>query len=286
MLSKNKGIFFAALSGFFFGFLGYFGISAMHAHISVPNMLFWRFFISSLFLFTLLVPHLNTLKIFSPLALQVAFYGIFFYGTTAIFYFIAAKYIGSGLAMVVFYTYPAMVMLINVLFYQQKMTKNYYLALIILFIGMLFLGMDGKSTFDLKGIILSLVSAFLYALYIITGKNCRLPALLSSFWICLGASLTCLITALFYDKQLIIPKHLPIWFNLGGISLLCTALPMVLLLKGLKHISSVQAAILSVLEPVFVVICGLLLLSEKIAFMQGVGIVILLSGALLTLIEF
>lgn len=246
-------------------------------------MLFWRFLISSLFILALLLPKPSTLKISSLAILKVILYGILFYGTTAIFYFLAAEYIGSGLAMVVFYTYPAIVMLINVLFYQQRMAKIYYVALLTLFIGMLFLVNGNQFTFDLKGITLSLLSAVLYALYIITGKNCTLPPLISSFWICIGSSLTCLVSALFYDQSLIVPSHFSIWLNLLGIGIICTALPIVLLLKGLKHISSIQAAIMSVLEPVFVVVFGILLLHEQLDLMQSIGIFILLFGALLTL---
>ncbi|HGF0879602.1 TPA: EamA/RhaT family transporter, partial [Legionella pneumophila] len=43
---EQRGSFYAILSGFLYGFIGYFGISAIHGDLSASNMLFWRFLIS------------------------------------------------------------------------------------------------------------------------------------------------------------------------------------------------------------------------------------------------
>ncbi|CDZ78406.1 Inner membrane transporter RhtA [Legionella massiliensis] len=284
MSLKSNGAFFAALSGLFFGLIGYFGISVIDANISVPNMLFWRFMVSSLFIFILLIPQLNKPKTKPIESVKVIFYGIAFYGTTSICYFISAQYIGSGLAMVVFFTYPAIVMLIDFLLYKQKISKVYYLALVVILIGMICLASGSKLTFNFIGLAVSILSALLYALYIIASKNSPVSPLVSTFWVSIGSALTSLIAALIYHS-FTIPQSLSVWRNILGIGIICTALPIVLLLQGLKHISSLQASIMSVLEPVFVVIFGILLLGEKINLMQALGIVILLSGALLSLLS-
>lgn len=281
---KNNGVFFATLSGLFFGLLGYFGLSVINANISVPTMLFWRFLISSLFIFVLLSPQLSSLIKTPREAAKVFIYGLFFYGSTSIFYFIAAGYIGSGLAMVIFFTYPAFVMLINCLKYKHKINPLYCLALLIIFIGMLCLVNSSKMTFNFLGLIFSLLSALLYALYIVSSKNSAISPLISTFWVSLSSALLCLIAA-FFHHSFVIPSDLGVWLNICGIGILCTALPIVFLLKGLKHISSLQVSILSVLEPVFVVIFGVFLLGEQINVLQGLGVVILLSGALLSLLS-
>jgi drug/metabolite transporter (DMT)-like permease len=66
-------------------------------------------------------------------------------------------------------------------------------------------------------------------------------------------------------------------------AIICTALPILLLLKGLKYISSEKAAIVSVLEPVFVLLSGIILLGETVSVMQIFGTIIILSGAVITL---
>lgn len=285
MSHKKNGAFYAALSGLFFGLIGYFGVSAMNANISVNNMLFWRFFISSLFLGILLIPHIKKLSFNVKELATITFYGAAFYGTCSILYFVATQYIGSGLSMVIFFTYPSIVLLINFLFFKQKISKIYYLALLIIFLGMILLVNGDTFSFNLMGISLSLLSALLYALYLIASKGIFVPALLATLLVSIGAMLTSLIAA-FIEGTFFIPAGLDVWFNLCGIGIICTALPMVLLLKGLQHISSLQASILSVLEPVFVVIFGIALLGEKISLVQGLGVIILLAGALLSLLNY
>lgn len=256
----------------------------MQENISVFTMLFWRFFVSSLFIFFLLLPQLNSLKTSATETLKVVFYGLSFYGSTSIFYFIAAQYTGSGLAMVIFFTYPAMVMLINYLFYKQKVNKIYYLALFIILSGLCCLVSGSEFIFSYKGLGFGLLASVLYALYIVFSKKSQLAPLVSTFWVSLGSAFICLIAALIH-QTFKIPETLYAWLNIAGIGVICTALPIVLLLKGLKHISSLQVSILSVLEPVFVVIFGIFLLDEKINFLQSLGILIVLSGALLSLLS-
>ncbi|MDI9818815.1 MULTISPECIES: DMT family transporter [unclassified Legionella] len=282
---KNYGALYAALSGLFFGLIGYFGVSVMNAGISVYTMLFWRFFISGLFMVFLLLPRFRGSQPYfsSKETIKVVFDGAAFYGTCSILYFIATKYIGSGLAMVIFFTYPAIVMLINFIFYKQKVNNYYYLALVIIFIGMAGLVNGSEFHFNFMGIGLSLLASLLYALYIISSKNSPVPALLSTLLVSIGAMLICLFAAL-AEHSFLVPLDYHVWFNILGIGIICTALPIVLLLNGLKHISAVQASILSVLEPVFVVIFGILLLGEKINFIQAAGVATLLTGALLALL--
>ena len=66
-------------------------------------------------------------------------------------------------------------------------------------------------------------------------------------------------------------------------ALISTALPILLLLEAMKYISSTKASILSVLEPLFVVIFGVILLDEQISLAEGCGVVIVLAGAMLAL---
>ena len=65
--------------------------------------------------------------------------------------------------------------------------------------------------------------------------------------------------------------------------IICTALPILFFLESLKYISSEKASMLTVLEPIFVVIFGVILMHEPITFIQIIGIITILLGALLTL---
>lgn len=280
------GTMCAILSGLLYGFVGYFGVSIVHASLSVATMLFWRFFIATVVIGVFLINWRKDFHVFFKKEAGLSFVnGALFYGLSTSLYFFACPYIGSGLAMVLFFTYPAMVVLLNYCLYGQKMPPIYYVALMIIFVGMFFL-MDPQGVrFDVLGIVLSVTSAFFYASYIVSSKKIStLPPTISTFMVCLGCMIFSLLFSL-ENHSLVIPSSLPIWINLLGIALVSTCIPIMLLLYSLNYISSEKAAILSVLEPVFVLIFGVMLLNEPMKPRYVFGSTIILSGALLTLMR-
>lgn len=87
---KNCGVFFTAMSGILYGSIGYFGTRLLEEGLTVPDFLLWRFSFSVILLFpvTLLI-WIKDKK--------------------------AGKTIGTGLAMVISFTYPLFVVGIFIL---------------------------------------------------------------------------------------------------------------------------------------------------------------------------
>jgi drug/metabolite transporter (DMT)-like permease len=265
-----------------YGLIGYFGMTIIYDNFSVSNMLFWRFLVSSIFIGLILLPKIKTSGHNWPEIGKVLLYGTVFYTGCSIFYFVASKYLGTGLAMVVFFTYPAMVMILNWVIYKTKITKRYYFSIFLILIGMSLLIDRHEFTVDVLGLGAGILSSFFYAFYILSSKKSDLGALSSTFILSLGCAGACFIIT-HIDNTFSVPQTLHMWGNIFGIGILCTALPVLLFLKALDYISGEQASILSVLEPVFVVIFGVLLLNESITFVRGIGVIVILSGALITL---
>ncbi len=282
--TEHRGSGYALLSGFLYGFVGYFGVSVIHASISVTNMLFWRFLIASIVIVgVILIGQVKRTKNAMKDMGMAFMNGALFYGLSTMLYFVACPYIGSGLAMVIFFTYPAMVMLINHFLYGQRIPTIYYYAIIIIVIGMCFFIDTNEMKFDIIGIVFSILSAFLYAAYIVSSKKITtLSPQISTLMVCLGCMMTCLILSIL-NNSLSIPTSLPIWINLFGIGIIATTVPILLLLYSLNYINSEKASVLSVLEPVFVLIFGVTLLGEPMKLQYAIGVIIVLTGALLTL---
>lgn len=283
LTTQKQGALYAISSGLCYGLMGYFGVTLMNSGLSVFNMLFWRFVIATLFVLILLLPKYQNLYKLSKESVKVLLYGIVFYGTGTITYFMASRHIGTGLSMVIFFSFPAIVMLLNIVFYRTKVSMLYYFAFAIIIVGMICLADKQALSFDILGIVLGLLSALCYACYIFSSKRIVLSPLLSTFMVSAGCMITCLLAAVM-DSSLHIPIGAHNWFNIISMGLVCTALPILLLLQALKYISSEKASMLSVLEPIFVVIFGILLLDEQVTSLQIVGIVVVLSGALMTLL--
>jgi drug/metabolite transporter (DMT)-like permease len=254
----------------------------VHAHISVPTMLFWRFVVSSIFLVCCLVlqdqPSTDRKEI-----VKAFLYGVFFYSGSALGYFFSSVYIGTGFAMVVFFIYPAIVIILNYVLYRQPIAPHYYLALFFIVSGLILLVEGQPLKGDVLGIGMGLLSAFSYAAYVVGSKKANISPVVSSLMVSLGCCVTSLVFA-YAEGSFLVPHGADVWAHILGLGILCTALPIVLLLQALKYISAVKASILSVFEPVFVISLGVVLLGETITHLQLWGIGVVLLGALLTLV--
>ncbi len=279
---ERRGILYAISSGLCFGLLGYFGVTLMQKNFSVFNMLFWRFLVGSIVVALLLIPSYKTLFKKPKEMLLVFVSGILFYSTTAVLYFVACRYISTGLAMVTFFTYPVIVILLNRILYKMRIPTIYYGAVLLILCGMFLLGGNQGVLVDLFGLLLGVASAAVYALYILMSKKSTVSPLVSTLLVSIGSLITCFIAA-HVEHTFFVPTTFDAWFNIIAVGTLCTALPILLLLKALKYISSAQASLLSVLEPIFVLIFGVILLEESVSSMQMMGVVVVLLGAILAL---
>jgi drug/metabolite transporter (DMT)-like permease len=284
-----KGTLLVALSGLLFGLIGYLGTKLFELHFTVENMLFWRFMIATLWI--LMVSMVIKRSIFpkkaSPVSLlKTLLFATLSYSSGSAFYFLASQHIGTGVAMVIFYSFPVFVVLFSWLLNDWRINKYAVASLIAVVIGLLFLKGQGEHTLDLTGLVLGMVAAVSYAIYVYGSQDSAkaIDSLLLTLLVCLGNTIIFLILSL-YTNSFILPTSWEAWFYICAIGIVATVLPIQLLLIGLKYISPIKASILSVSEPVVTVLIGMMLLDESLSTMQSFGIVIILLGAILIQFE-
>lgn len=275
----NHGRAFAVLSGLLYSLLGYFGIKLSNLGMSAFNMSFWRFLTAWIFL--AIVCLIKMPKPFGKKShIAKSMLGaMLFYSAPSSMFFIACQYIGSGQALVIFFVFPLWVVIINWLLGSEKFQSRYFLSFALTLVGLVLLVDMNEFRLDLVGIGLSLLCSLSYALYIVFNKKTDLSPMSSSVSVLFSCALTCGIIALVHGS-LAWPESQTEWSNVIMLGIFCTALPVLLLFLALKIISSEEAAFLAVLEPVFAVIFGVLLLSEIVRINTFFGIVLILLGAL------
>lgn len=281
MSGDRKGSAYVMISGLLYGLLGYFGMKIVNNNISVNNMLFWRFFVASLLIIIMIFKEKPVYKVDIGNMLKALIYGSIFYSAGTVFYFMSSTYIGTGLAMTIFFIYPSIIILFNWIRYRHAINRIYFTSMILTAIGMILLINPKEFTVDLFGIFLAILSALAHAIYIIRSKGQlqSLPPLVSTLMISFGSCIIFMILSLL-DNTLVIPSFSS-WLFVVLMSVICTALPILFLLKGLQYISSEKAAILTVLEPVLVVIIGVMFLGEEITVLSSLGVIIMLSSAII-----
>lgn len=282
--NERRGAFYALSSGLSYGFVAYFGVSIIHASLSIANMSFWRYLIASSIVLVVVIVQRKHVVISSKELLIAFTNGCLFYGFSTLLFFSACLYIGSGLSMVINYAYPAIVILFNRGLYRKQIPRRYYFSALAIIIGMLFFINPKAVDFDVFGIMVAVASSFFYACYIVSSKHMSMSMSpqASTLMVSLGCTVMCLILSL-VDHSFFIPTTPIVWLNLFCIGIFSTALPILLLLKSLRYISSAKASLLSILEPIFIVILGVALLGEPMTLNYVIGIVIILGGALATL---
>lgn len=284
-ISPKKGIWLSVFSGLLYGSLGYFGVVLMKAGFSVANLSFWRFLVALIFIIVVyIVKKEKSRATFSQLS-QAFINGALFYTTPAVLFFMATKKIGTGQAMVVFFVYPAFVMLLNWWFLKQKLKLYFFVCFAIILTGLVFLIDVGEVSFDIIGIALSLLAAFFYAIYVFWSKKSTLSPVVSTMMISFGCVVSSLLFAIL-EGSLVVPNALDQWLNILAIGLICSAIPILLLLEAVKHISADKASLLSVTEPISTIIIGVILLGEVLRINTVIGILLTLIGALSIMIDY
>jgi drug/metabolite transporter (DMT)-like permease len=270
------------ISGVLYGLLGYFGMNLINAGLSISTMLFWRFSVATVILFLFKrtlnkIPQSQSSIAWVPLGISSIFYGV-----SAVLYFLASQVIGTGLSMVLFFTYPAFVMALSWILDRNRITLFAVVSLCFLLLGLFFINNADDKVMDLFGVFIAVASAALYALYIYISKNQvkKIEPLLSTLLLCFSSSILFLVFSLI-EGSFCFPDGFGSWVNVIAIATVGTALPAFMLLKGLQTVDSGVASILSVFEPVMTVLLGAFALGETLTQGQLVGIVTILLGTIL-----
>ncbi len=282
--SKFKPMALILLSGTLYGFLGYLGTKLFEENFTLSSMLFWRFFIATIWMTGYCwwkdrspFPVSEVSQFFVTLVLCSLYYVL-----GSMLFFAASRTTGTGIAMVVFFSFPLFVALYSFLQNGWRADRVTLLSLISFPVGLVCLMERGGLTPNTLGIGLGMLSAVSYALYILKSKAVlqqMAPRPFTSL-VCLGSALIYLIFAL-VDGELTMPTTLSSMAYLIAIGVFATAIPIQLMLEGLKEVSSLKASMASVCEPGVTLLVGVALLGETITSLQIGGIILILAASVL-----
>jgi len=199
------------------------------------------------------------------------------FAAVALLYFTALNYMDASLITGLFYTYPAMVALIGAVG-GKTLSRASYAGLLLTAVGTwLLLGAD-FSTFTWEGSFLTLVAAVVYAVYVVVSERWSrgIDPVVTASHVTTGASIVFL--ALFASTDQAVPGW-PAVLAGSSLALLSTVLALVVYFTGLVRVGSMQASIISTLEPAFTALLALALLGERLSLVQALGICLVMIGA-------
>lgn len=195
----------------------------------------------------------------------------------------ALSRIDAGLAAMLLYTYPAMVMIGAVLIGREQATRRRGIALLIASAGV-FLVLSGsfEDNVDPIGIALVLGAALAYTVSVLIGHSMlrQMPPLVLAGLQSGGAAITFTIAAL-VTSSLSFDFNPWAWLALAGLALIPTLVGASTSLAGVSRIGPTRASILFTLEVPMTVLLAALLLGERLRLSQLVGGALVLAAIVL-----
>lgn len=289
MISSEKkrriGLSYGAFAAASYGTNPLFALPLYTAGIGVNSVLFYRYAIA-LVLYGLWLKFVKKInfKISLPEGFVLLILGLFF-SLSSYTLFDAFKYIEAGIACTILFIYPVLVAIIMAIFFNEKFTKTVIASISLISVGitLLYHGKEG-ATLNLHGVLIVLLSALLYSLYIVGVKNIKLIRHMNSakmtFYVMLFG-LIVYITNLNFCTQLqpLTSPHL--WLYALGLALFPTIISIETINIAIKLIGSTTTAILGSLEPLTALFFGVVIFHEQLTVRIMIGIVAILCGVIL-----
>lgn len=285
-ISKNAIIGYPAgiITGITYGLNPLFGVPLMKEGAAIESILFFRYAIAVLFLGGFLLLSRQSFKISWKQAGVLLILGLL-YTSSSVFLFEAYSYIASGLATTIIFLYPVLVAIIMV-FLRVVPSWPVWLSIILTFVGVVIMTQsDSTQTINPIGVILSLGSALVYALFIVIINRSKIisnisNSLLTFYALTVGA-------IIFLGKITLSDIHITtgltgnmVWLNLVGLAILPTVVSTATLAIATRNIGATKASVLGVFEPVTAILIGTVVFGEALTTNIIVGI--LLSIAAIT----
>ena len=209
--------------------------------------------------------------------------GVFLYGFILSAY-LSYSYISVGASTVIQFLYVPMVALYERLVRKQKLSSLQRIGYVLCLVGtVFFIGQDAEH-FNWLGILLALLSAVMYAAYVIAldreAQN-PLPMYQLTLLIVLVGAAVSLIGGLLLG-QITFRMTGSAWLYTAVIALLMVLVGITLFQKGIRLVGEAQAAVLSLLQLPMGVFFGIIVLKEAFSLWTFAGCVLILLGLCLT----
>lgn len=287
MSKRSKGIILAVITAVMWGIMGIFVRDLSDCEFSNIDISFFRCILAgaAYFIF-LLITKPRALKINVKGLLICLVYGAVAYSISFVSYSVSVSRIPVGVATVLMFMSPVWVAVLGRFMFKEKLTRHKIITILICIVGAVLvadiLG-SGNIRLDMIGVLAGIVNGIGVALQILLPKFFakdydRDTLLVYGF---LGAAA---VLAFGVDFPAVaanmsqVPTGNLVW-DLFGIGILCTMVANVSCVKSTQYVEATTTSILSALEVVVGTLAGFLVFHEHLTFLQILGAVIIVCGA-------
>lgn len=274
--TKTIGYLWGVLSAAFYGLNPLFALPLYADGMDAISVLFWRYALSVPLLAALMLARRIDFRLTRGEALQlVVLSGLM--ALSSICLYVAYNYMDAGLASTILFVYPIMTALLMAFLFHERVSPVVWGCLLLASAGIAILcEVDGPAKVSLIGIALVVLSALMYALYLVfvsRRRTAHMPSVKVTFYVILFGTVL-LAGILLVSGHIAFPQGLHWGYSIGS-ALFPTALSLVLTALAIHTIGSTQTAILGALEPITAVIIGVTVFGEQLTTRSLIGIALI-----------
>ena len=280
---KAKGYILGAVAAATYGMNPLFALPLYKAGMNPDSVLFFRYLFAIPVLGMMIVARGRSFKLKRKEVLPLIIMGLLV-ALSSLALFQSYNYMDVGIASTLLFVYPILVALIMWIAFKEKLTLPTVLCILLALggIGLLYKSGDG-STLNLTGIILVMISALSYAIYIVgvnqsTLKN--LATLSLTFYVVLFG-LVLFLVRVDFGQSLRVAKTWYLWGNLIALAIFPTAISFLCTTQAIQYIGSTPTAILGALEPLTAVFFGVVVFGESLTLRLSCGMLMIILAVTL-----
>lgn len=286
-MNKLNGFLYGIISSASFGLIPLFAIPAMQHGMDFMNVISYRFLFATISLAVLLKIRKVSFGIQKsdlPTLLLLSFFYIISY----VFLLWGYKFMPSGVATTIHFMYPVVTTVIMMLFFREKNSVARSLAILMAIAGVYSLSYsDSKGETDLLGVVIVLISAVGYALYLVAvgqRKNQSLKGLKLTFYVFLFSTIILLAGMLSTGNMHPIPDYTTAG-NLLLLAIIPTIVSNLTLIEAIKYIGATRTSVLGAMEPVTAVVVGIAVFGETFTVSIAIGIMLIVSAVTIIILK-
>lgn len=298
-LGKNAiGLALALLAAICYGFIPLFTKSLQHPIEGLPlssaTILFYRFGIATLIMAAILLARRISFRITYPEFLRLVLLAFLSDGA-ALFLISGYHYLASsGVATTLHFMYPVMTALIMMLFFHEPRRLSTWIALTMAIGGVALLSGAESGAVHPLGVVLELVSALCFALYLIRihrSSVATMPVEQLTFYVMGFGSLIFAAIMAYEQADFATAAHhalLPTasgWNDLIVLAVVCTVVTNLALVKATHIVGPTVASILGLLEPLTALMIGISFMGESFTSTMACGMSLILPAVLIIVLR-
>lgn len=286
-MNKLNGLIYGIISSASFGLIPLFAIPAMQHGMDFMNVISYRFLFATISLAVLLKIRKVSFGIQKsdlPTLLLLSF----FYIISSVFLLWGYKFMPSGVATTIHFMYPVVTTVIMMLFFRENNSVSRTLAILMAIAGVYSLSYsDSKGETDLLGVVIVLISAVGYALYLVAvgqRKNQNLKGLKLTFYVFLFSTII-LLAGMFLTGNMHPISDYTTAGNLLMLAIIPTIVSNLTLIEAIKYIGATRTSVLGAMEPVTAVVIGIAVFGETFTVSIAIGIMLIVSAVTIIILK-